>query len=103
MVWTVKVLGEPAQVSALSVPLGRCVGRRVWRPLAPAPTVVTKVNVLPLQLRPRIVELFRPSTHVRSCLYEMTETPCACAEATIASSLAFGAGESVWMFVPKAP
>ena len=65
----------------------------VWRPFAPAPTVVTNVNVPALQLRPRIVELLRPSTQSSSCLYEITGTLRACAEATIASAPGCGAAD----------
>src|SRR5262249_48323459 len=95
MVCKVYAWGEPPQLSALSVPVGPWVGSRVWSPLAPVPTVVTKVNVPAFQFMLRIVELFRPSTQTSSCLYEIIDTRCACADATIASSLAFGAGLSL--------
>ena len=58
----------------VSVPVGPCTGSIVCRPLAPAPTVVTNVNVPAFQARPRIVELLRPSTQSSSCLYEITGT-----------------------------
>ena len=68
------------------MPDGPWIGSIVWRPFAPAPTVIVNVNVPAFQVRPRIVESLRPSTQSSSCLYEITGTPRACAAATIASA-----------------
>jgi hypothetical protein len=70
----------------LNVPLGPFVGssaRKLWAPVA---WVTLKVRVFPLQRIELNEEEFRPSSQVNICNAETTGTPCACAEATIASA-----------------
>ena len=71
-------------------------------PLAPAPTEMLKVSTSPLQTRSSKVEELRPSSHLSICRAEMTGTPRAWAENTMASE-SDSSPLSLWMFAVMAP
>ena len=71
-------------------------------PLAPAPDAMVKPSTPPPQVMVPKVEVLRPSIQASSCLAEMTGTPRALAEVTIAAACA-SVLPSAWMFAVNAP
>src|ERR1035437_8089409 len=105
--WLVKESETPPLVIDLSEPALLVIGSMVCRPLAPEPAATVKLRTLPPE--PSSVQLCvpkeeppRPSSQVSIWAAETTGTPCAAAEAMMASEPALAA-ESVCMLAAKAP
>ena len=68
----------------------------------PAAAVIMKLSLFPLHASPPNEEPLRPSSHVSICCADTTGTPCAWADATMASEPGCG-DDSRCMFVVKTP
>src|SRR4029079_18054792 len=83
MVWVVNVTGDPPRVIPARTPTEDVVGSIACRPLAPAPTAIVKLSVLPDHASDPNDDPFRPSSHVSSCFADTTGTPLAMAALTM--------------------